>query len=65
MCEELKRCPFCGGTETRYKLVIGADQKAMIECCNCGARGPWFFVTFPDKAEGDVTLRWNRRADCD
>lgn len=55
MSEELKPCPFCGGT----KIGIRDEEDGMIwaYCKKCGAMGEW------DYSENRAKENWNRRAE--
>ena len=56
MANELKSCPFCGGSvEVCVGVLAGVT---MIECGECGAT-----VSFGGKGEWyDAVDAWNRRA---
>jgi Lar family restriction alleviation protein len=58
MSEELKPCPFCGGTAKaqKSKLIIGAYE---VKCRNGHINGH----IWENKA--DAIAAWNRRADGD
>lgn len=52
MSEELKPCPFCGGTKIGIR-----EESGMIwaYCKECGAMGEW------DYSENRAKANWNRR----
>ena len=62
---ELKPCPFCGGTD--IQLVQDAD---VYYCCmDCGTEGPWYWSSEKnpwgkptDTLEEFAIRAWNRRA---
>ncbi|WP_443696418.1 Lar family restriction alleviation protein [Pseudomonas sp.] len=53
MVNELKSCPFCGGTD-----VSSTHRHWQIECNTCAANGPWNGEFDENKAISD----WNTRA---
>ena len=65
--EELKPCPFCGGTE--FFVTSSTEDRegtpANITCDSCGCNGPWSY--FKDKNDVDdlyivaKRTRWNDR----
>lgn len=58
MSEELKPCPFCGGTKIGIRDENDeADGMIWAYCKECGAMGEWDY-TLQKAAE-----HWNRRAD--
>ena len=56
----IKACPFCGSKNIKPMIAsiedIGGDSYCM-ECCNCGAEGPWL----KNKTEAQAIEKWNRR----
>ena len=64
MSDELRECPFCGGTET---MAIWDGRKAAITCA-CSGTGPYMWMDARREAEGrqsdvvdDCTTMWNTR----
>ena len=63
--DELKPCPFCGGTAEVINLVENFKRIIGVEYRGCGAD----IVTFPDSYKPepvevtirDAVARWNRR----
>lgn len=51
MQQELKNCPFCGGTELTY-----INHRRCIRCKSCDAEGPY-------EPTGTEDNLWNTRAD--
>lgn len=54
MSDELKPCPFCGGTEID---THGDDKVVGYHCLTCDAVGPNQYITYPEPRE------WNTRHD--
>lgn len=50
--EQLKPCPFCGGTNLEW---AGQEGGCVYLICDCGADGPG------DCYEADAIIRWNTR----
>lgn len=53
MSEELKPCPFCGGTAYIHEL----SDRLYIVMCDCGASSGI------EGTEKEAAAAWNRRAD--
>jgi Lar family restriction alleviation protein len=65
MNDELKSCPFCGGTPE----FSNTDERARLHCTGCGTEGGLFFYSqeecetgISDATEARAIAAWNRRA---
>ena len=58
MSEELKPCPFCGGTASE-KWAEGGAAINWYACDDCGAKGPWTRIGH----DGSGMRNWNTRSD--
>lgn len=58
MSDELKPCPFCGGTKIRFYKgsAPGHSSGMMFKCETCGARSGYYL-----KKE-NLIEKWNDRA---
>lgn len=56
MTEELKRCPFCGGTAEVCEAENDGALLQLVACMNCGVS------TIASDDEAEVIAAWNRRA---
>ena len=56
--EELKPCPFCGGSSIVYEndCIYPRDYLWSIECDSCGAR-------IQDDRKEEVLRIWNKRVE--
>lgn len=60
MNNNLKLCPFCGGTVFFDKLYLASGTwEYCIACTNCDAV---FTVSHDNPDKGDLIDAWNRRA---
>lgn len=57
MSEELKPCPFCGGTKIGIREDDEASGMIWAYCKECGAMGEW------DYSENGAKANWNRRVE--
>lgn len=69
MSEELKPCPFCGGTEITLEWRLLHDGARPVHSCdNCGAQGPignrydGGSRAGQDKVDAENVGKWNTRA---
>ena len=74
---ELKPCPFCGGEAKIHTQPLYTENGVCVHCTKCNARSRFvlFDCTYQqyhgeaniyipkERAIGDVTELWNRRAD--
>lgn len=56
--EELKPCPFCGGSDVRLRHHQ-AEKMSWVSCVGCGLEAP----TETGVSEADAVAYWNRRAE--
>ena len=64
MTEELKPCPFCGGTKPQLCIGYHARTDAKVSCDHCGSEGPVFGTDDYSGAshESEARAAWNNRA---
>ena len=63
MTEELKPCPFCGGSAYHSNCYNGTDFWWEIDCWRCGARVASRKTVFQNnKTRDEAIKKWNRRA---
>jgi Lar family restriction alleviation protein len=63
MPDELKPCPFCGGTETgRCVSMYDGTWYGTIACSGCGASLEVENLPTEDAAHAELLRRWNTRA---
>ena len=55
--DELKRCPFCGGSAFIPKRKVGGDLLPWVFCENCGVE-----TEYCETVE-EAIKAWNMRAD--
>ncbi|PIB91243.1 Lar family restriction alleviation protein [Caulobacter sp. FWC2] len=55
--DQLKPCPFCGGTNLKISETARVGQN--VTCVDCGTNGP-FVRSLGDQDE--AAIAWNRRA---
>ena len=55
MSQELKPCPFCGGSRLRTMLQ---RWRWVIDCVDCNIQGPSSHIDSRDM----VAVKWNNRA---
>lgn len=53
--DELRACPFCGGTELEITNTIGMGSLANVTCLDCYATGGLGFT------KEDAIEKWNVR----
>ena len=63
MSEELKPCPFCGGSGTMRKTRDVYGTFCYAECLECGAIARGVYSMSDERAESSAAKRWNRRAE--
>ncbi len=62
MNEDLKPCPFCGGTPKLIPRGLFVTDGYRVMCVNCGYWADSGFET-GEKAKKLVVSMWNRRTD--
>lgn len=67
MSEELKPCPFCGGTDIAISVDENQGNKwGSAVCYSCSAVGPEVrtgYETYPEASwRAEAAAEWNRRA---
>ena len=63
MSEELKPCPFCGGSGTMRKRREVYGTFCCAECLECGAMARGVYSMDDERAESSAEKIWNRRAE--
>lgn len=67
MRDELKPCPFCGGSagvREAFSVVPGKKLARYVRCDECGAHSDTFYVytgSNPDAVVKKAVKAWNRR----
>jgi Lar family restriction alleviation protein len=62
MSEQLKPCPFCGGSVTHYMAIPGHDG-SYIQCDGCDLTTPNASGATAAVADAAAVRYWNTRAD--
>ncbi|MFA5376927.1 MAG: Lar family restriction alleviation protein [Dehalococcoidia bacterium] len=56
MSDELKACPFCGGSDIRLEAFGDNGKPFRFECCDCDYSPDWWLDT-----EAEAVAYWNTR----